>query len=153
MARPSGMLWTAMARVMKRPRSCPPPNDTPTPTPSVNEWSVMTPTIRSALRASKLCIWAKDTGLSRCWIWARVKTTKPSPRSTPKTVRHNPNSAPSYASPKLAASISPLASAFEIPSHVRDMSLTNRKGNAPAPVATAVSMASLNTSIGAGACM
>ena len=51
-ARPSGMLWTAIAAVMKAPSASPPPNETPTPTPSVNEWTVMTPTIRSAFFAS-----------------------------------------------------------------------------------------------------
>src|SRR5215210_6321974 len=37
MASPSGMLWTARARLMNRPRASPPPKDTPIPTPSVKE--------------------------------------------------------------------------------------------------------------------
>src|ERR671913_814701 len=48
-------------------------------------------------------------------------------------------------SPKLAASISPLARAFETPSQVRVRSLTKRKGRAPTPVATAVSSARRKT--------
>ena len=37
MASPLGMLWTAIGCVMNRPNFNPPPNDTPTPTPSMNE--------------------------------------------------------------------------------------------------------------------
>ena len=75
-AKPSGMLWTAMAMLMKSPSTSPPPklqprvalsihehmqkreregdvwtNLMPIPTPSANECSVMTPMISSTLRA------------------------------------------------------------------------------------------------------
>ncbi len=46
------MLWTAIAAVMNTPRSSPPAYDTPTPTPSLNECTVITATIRTAVRAS-----------------------------------------------------------------------------------------------------
>ena len=52
MASPSGMLCTVIASVMNRPRSVPLPKETPRPTPSVKEWAVMMPTMRSPLRAS-----------------------------------------------------------------------------------------------------
>lgn len=42
-ARPSGILWMAMAVVMKRPRLRLPLNDTPTLTPSAKEWMVIMP--------------------------------------------------------------------------------------------------------------
>src|SRR5215208_5847322 len=51
-ASPSGMLWTAIARAITSPSSSPPPNATPTPTPSVNEWTVITPTISTIEIAS-----------------------------------------------------------------------------------------------------
>ena len=52
MARPSGMLWTAIAAVMKVASACVPPNETPTPTPSANECAVITAMMRKAFFAS-----------------------------------------------------------------------------------------------------
>ena len=46
-ARPSGMLCTAIAIVMAVASDVPPPNETPTATPSANEWTVMTTTMSS----------------------------------------------------------------------------------------------------------
>ena len=51
-AKPSGMLCTAIAIAITRPKASPPPNDAPTPTPSAAECAVITPTISAALRAS-----------------------------------------------------------------------------------------------------
>ena len=45
------MLCAAIVHEIKVPRSFSPPNATPMPTPSANECTVMTPRIRSALRA------------------------------------------------------------------------------------------------------
>src|SRR5918997_6547719 len=55
-------------------------------------------------------------------------------------------------SPKLAASMRPLARAFETPSRRRVRPLMKRKGSAPIPVATAVSSASRKTCATPGAC-
>ncbi len=51
MARPSGMLWTAMAMVIRAASFCPPPKATPTATPSEKEWMVITAMTRSTRRA------------------------------------------------------------------------------------------------------
>lgn len=54
-ARPSGTLWTARVREMKTPSWGPlaPPKETPMPTPSVKECSVMTKMRRRTLRESR----------------------------------------------------------------------------------------------------
>src|SRR5215204_4742351 len=86
MASPSGILWTARARLMNRPRAWPPPKDTPIATPSVNECSVMTPTMSSALRASRPLMLAKTPGCSSCRRDRRATTMNARPGTAPSPV-------------------------------------------------------------------
>jgi hypothetical protein len=51
MAKPSGMLCTAIAIVIAAASESPPPKDTPTAAPSAKECTVMTTTINSIRRA------------------------------------------------------------------------------------------------------
>src|SRR5215218_1251053 len=112
-----------MASVINRPRASPPPNETPSPTPSVKEWTVMTPTISSAFLASRFPMLAKTAGCSSCWSIRRAITMK------------------------LAASMSPAAIAFEAPSHLRVGCFAKTNGAAPRPVATAVTSAKRKTRV------
>ena len=94
----------------------PSPKETPTPAPSVNECTVITPTNVAALTASAPCRVAKV----RCLRWAsaaRVPTMNNGPTAAPTTVRPIPLRPPSYRSAALAAAIIPAARASPTPSH------------------------------------
>ena len=94
-ASPSGMLCTAMAVVMNSPSEAPPPKETPTPTPSVKECAVMTPTMSSAFLASKAPISEKATAppWSSIRWWAATMAARPS--RAPATVCGTPYLTPS----------------------------------------------------------
>ena len=144
MASPSGMLWTAIAAVMKTPRSCPPPKETPTPTPSANECAVMTPRMSRAFRASAPASSATSRGPCRS-ITVLASTIRPNPTRTPRSARRSLSADPSTMRLWLAASMSPPATALKMPSHQLPTSRTKRKGSTPSPVATAVRNAAKTT--------
>mmetsp|Transcript_37500 Transcript_37500/g.92225 ORF Transcript_37500/g.92225 Transcript_37500/m.92225 type:complete len:272 (+) Transcript_37500:208-1023(+) len=143
-ARPSGMLWIPMARVMKMPcwRPLSPPYETPTPRPSEKECSVMMPTTSIALRASKPLRSPISMSCPSTYFCERMMKT--SPDMMPRKRRQCPPSLetisiPSWMSPKLAASMTPEASALQHPSQCLSSFRTKKKGTAPRPVATAMS--------------
>ncbi len=120
------------------------PNETPIPTPSLKECSVITPTTMSALRASapssEPIAWCVS-----CESRRRVAKMNARPSAIPRTARRAPTSAPSRISMMLAPSMRPAATAFETPSQRRLMSWIARKGSAPRPVASAVTSEARNT--------
>mmetsp|Transcript_47719 Transcript_47719/g.97095 ORF Transcript_47719/g.97095 Transcript_47719/m.97095 type:complete len:244 (+) Transcript_47719:361-1092(+) len=150
MARPSGTLWMASVVEMNMPNCEPeaPAKDTPMPTPSARECSVITAMMRSILLAEAPDIplnWRSSCCSSTCL----VPMMNAAPPTAPAAARTQAADQPAmwYSSctctasnsrPTLAAAIMPHASALHAPSQNLRMSPTMAKGSTPRPVDTAV---------------
>ena len=110
------MLCTAIATVIRIPSACPSAKAEPTPMPSAAEWTVMTPTISTALRAS-----SPGAGRRRCRGGRRAAAA----RARRRAAEHPPARCADAAvgrldaSPRLAPSITPAAIALATPSTAR----------------------------------
>ena len=143
MASPSGMLWMASARVMASPSDSPPPNDTPTATPSAQESTAIT-TRNSSARRALTPVSAPMPG-SGCPRSRWVMRMKAIPRAAPTKVRLGLWCTPSASSPRLAPSMRPAAVALATAAPRGERRRMKAKGTAPRPVARAVTRAARKT--------
>ena len=112
---------------------------------SVNEWTVITATIRTAFRASAAASCPKRR--SSCPARTRrVAAMEIVPSAIPAMTLRGPRVAPSISRATAAESMKPAAIAFEMPSQRRLIDGAKRKGSAPRPVARAVTSAASVTS-------
>mmetsp|Transcript_9649 Transcript_9649/g.31909 ORF Transcript_9649/g.31909 Transcript_9649/m.31909 type:complete len:210 (-) Transcript_9649:185-814(-) len=150
-AMPSGMLCAPMARVTnvpcRHPRS--PPKLTPTPLPSPRECAVMMPIMSSVFLAS-----APRSNPNFTFSWSRsmrcVSAMNTAPKHKPITTSKGPCGSPSCTRSKLAASITPHASAFASAASRGESRVTKKNGSAPRPLAAAMSKVIRNTALTVG---